>query len=73
MSQSNEYMLKMRQNNYGSSGNQNNQENINQNQQQESEDPNSCGKLVCEKWNLTLLILTILSVSIILGILIAYR
>ena len=92
MSQSNEYLLRMRQQQYGATGNQpannnnNNQysnlpqsntmtsnNNYQQNKPVEIDDPNSCGNLMCETWNLTLLIGTILSVAIIVGLIIAYK
>ena len=91
MSQSNEYLLRMRQQTYGSSGQQsipqsqppiNNTNNYTQLQPQpqqerynppEIEDPNSCGNLICEKWNLILLFSTLLSISILGGLLIAFK
>ena len=97
MSQSNEYLMRMRQNTYGSSGNQNNSQNPNannpnqnqnqnqntqpntnqnqppNNQQVEPDSSNSCDKLICESWNLTLLVVSILTIAMIAGLLIAYK
>lgn len=83
MSQDTDYLLRMRQQTYNSGAysntNQNNYQrgntmtNEQDYKQQTSDDPNSCSKLVCEGWNLALLMGTLLSISLIVGLIIAYR
>ena len=86
MSQENDYLLRMRQQNYNTGTYSNNYQNNYQrnntmtNEQQpqpykqsSSDDPNSCYNLVCDGWNLALLMGTVLSIAFIVGLIIAYK
>ena len=75
--------------NYGATGNVNQSNpstsqptpNYQNNRQQQTEqfnpivenDPNSCGNLICEKWNLIFLVVTVLAIAFIVSMLLIYK
>ena len=85
MCDSNEYLLRQRQQQYGATGSRTKpnvsqppQSNTNNREPEQynpviENDPNSFGNLMCEKWNIMLFVATIVLIALVVTLIIAFK